>query len=102
MKNNSNLRKDKVNKFRDQVRVSLRRVRLEMDLSQQGLAKKLGVDQSTISNWESGRTDLTHVQMFEIMLICGKDIFAAYLGFLPERDSTSSQEEQKDSIKKQD
>ncbi|WP_240479493.1 helix-turn-helix transcriptional regulator [Pseudoalteromonas rubra] len=80
----------------------MRKVRQEMGLSQQGLAKKLGVDQSTISNWESGRTDLTHVQMFEIMLICGKDIFAAYLGFLPERDNTDSEQAHKDSIKKQD
>ncbi|WP_277925290.1 helix-turn-helix transcriptional regulator [Pseudoalteromonas rubra] len=38
------------------------------------MARRLGVDQATISNYESGKTDMSYAQMFELFLVFGKDL----------------------------
>jgi transcriptional regulator with XRE-family HTH domain len=49
-------------------------MRLEKKLTQKQLAEKLGVDQASVSNYESGKTEMTCTQLFELFLIFGKDL----------------------------
>ncbi|WP_237126382.1 MULTISPECIES: helix-turn-helix transcriptional regulator [Pseudoalteromonas] len=49
-------------------------MRLEKKWTQEQLGKKLGVDQASISNYESGKTEMTCTQLFELFLIFGKDL----------------------------
>lgn len=48
-------------------------MRQERKWTQEQLARKLGVDQASISNYESGKTEMTCTQLFELFLIFGKD-----------------------------
>ncbi|WP_130246162.1 helix-turn-helix domain-containing protein [Pseudoalteromonas rubra] len=66
----------------------IRTLRLGMKLSQKELGKKMNpsVDQSTISNWESGKTEISFVQLVDILSICGTS-FESYFGFLKKKDS---------------
>ncbi|WP_440053806.1 helix-turn-helix transcriptional regulator [Pseudoalteromonas sp. T1lg65] len=65
------------------IQASIRKLRQGVNLSQNELAKKMStpVDQSTISNWESGKTDITVWQLLDILMICGKD-WSTYFGLL--------------------
>ncbi|MBQ4879145.1 helix-turn-helix transcriptional regulator [Pseudoalteromonas luteoviolacea] len=56
----------------------MRRLRKEKKWTQEQLGKKLGVDQATISNYESGKTDMTYIHLFELFLIFGKDFSAVF------------------------
>ncbi|OHU90193.1 XRE family transcriptional regulator [Pseudoalteromonas amylolytica] len=67
-------RKDKTNNFKLYVQRSIRQMRLEKKWTQEQLGKKLGVDQASISNYESGKTEMTCTQLFELFLIFGKDL----------------------------
>lgn len=65
------------------IQGSIRKLRLELKISQKELARKMTppVDQSTISNWESGKTDISVWQLLDILAICGKE-WSTYFGFL--------------------
>ncbi|TMO60635.1 helix-turn-helix transcriptional regulator [Pseudoalteromonas aurantia] len=67
-------RRKKTNNFKLYVQRSIRQMRLEKKLTQKQLAEKLGVDQASVSNYESGKTEMTCTQLFELFLIFGKDL----------------------------
>jgi transcriptional regulator with XRE-family HTH domain len=52
-------------------------------MSQAQLAKKMisNVDQSTISNWESGKSEMTMTQLLDVLFIFGVDL-DSYFSFL--------------------
>ncbi|MCF6435281.1 helix-turn-helix transcriptional regulator [Pseudoalteromonas sp. MMG022] len=81
MKNNTHTRRKKVDGFRAEVQASIRILRHEKGWTQAQLAQKLNVDQASISNYESGKTDLSYAQLFELFLIFGKDITGTYFNF---------------------
>lgn len=74
----SNSRRIKTENFRAYVQRSMRRLRKEKKWTQEQLGKKLGVDQATISNYESGKTDMTYIHLFELFLIFGKDFSSVF------------------------
>ncbi|KZW99012.1 XRE family transcriptional regulator [Pseudoalteromonas luteoviolacea] len=74
----SSSRRIKTENFRAYVQRSMRRLRKEKRWTQEQLGRKLGVDQATISNYESGKTDMTFTQLFELFLIFGKDLSAVF------------------------
>ncbi|KZW99443.1 XRE family transcriptional regulator [Pseudoalteromonas luteoviolacea] len=71
-------RRIKTENFRVYVQRSMRQLRREKKWTQEQLGKKLGVDQATISNYESGKTDMTFTQLFELFLIFGKDLSSVF------------------------
>lgn len=75
-------RKQQTEDLKVEVQRSIRQMRQELGLSQKQLADKMNsnVVQATVSNWESGKTELTLSQLIDIMLICGKDL-GSYFGF---------------------
>lgn len=62
--------------MREEARKIIRDVRKDLGLSQTQLAKKMvsEVDQSTISNWENGRTDINFTQFMDILAISGRSL----------------------------
>ncbi|AOT10052.1 helix-turn-helix transcriptional regulator [Pseudoalteromonas luteoviolacea] len=74
----SSSRRIKTENFRAYVQRSMRRLRKEKKWTQEQLGKKLGVDQATISNYESGKTDMTYIHLFELFLIFGKDFSSVF------------------------
>ncbi|ALU46076.1 hypothetical protein AT705_20805 [Pseudoalteromonas rubra] len=72
-------------------------MRQELGLSQEELARKLGINQATISNYESGKTEMTISQMFELYLVCGKDLSIGNIKNILSDDSKDLQPENKDS-----
>ena len=52
--------------------VVLRAARLEAGLAQAALAARLGVDQSTISRWESGRDEPSLRMLARALRACGR------------------------------
>lgn len=78
-----NQRIEATNSLRQDVRVAIRQMRQEMGLTQDGLAKRMTskVDQSTIANWEAGKSEIKLTQLIDILMICGRDV-SAYLSFL--------------------
>ncbi|MCO7189500.1 MULTISPECIES: helix-turn-helix transcriptional regulator [Pseudoalteromonas] len=102
MKNSPGKRKRQIDKFKVQMQRSIRQMRIEVGLSQRELAAKMSskVDQSTVSNWESGKTEMTSAQLLDLFLIFGKDMVAMYFGFLnnAEKESdTKKEQEEKES-----
>ncbi|WP_125557352.1 helix-turn-helix transcriptional regulator [Pseudoalteromonas rubra] len=97
MKNNNASRTRKVENFKLQVQRSIRLIRQELGLSQEELARKLGINQATISNYESGKTEMTISQMFELYLVCGKDLSIGNIKNILSDDSKDLQPENKDS-----
>ncbi|RZM79910.1 XRE family transcriptional regulator [Pseudoalteromonas rubra] len=97
MKNNNASRTRKVENFRLQVQRSIRLIRQELGLSQEELARKLGINQATISNYESGKTEMTISQMFEFYLVCGKDLSISNIKNILSDDSKDLTPENKDS-----
>ncbi|MBQ4811928.1 helix-turn-helix transcriptional regulator [Pseudoalteromonas luteoviolacea] len=71
-------RRIKTENFRVYVQRSMRQLRREKKWTQEQLGRKLGVDQATISNYESGKTDMTFTQLFELFLIFGKDLSSVF------------------------
>lgn len=61
--------------FKTEAQRFIRQIRRELGLSQAGLAKKLvtDCDQSTISNWESGKNEIPLSKFIDIMILAGKD-----------------------------
>ncbi|BBN80501.1 hypothetical protein PA25_04860 [Pseudoalteromonas sp. A25] len=74
MKNNLAVRKAQVDKFKNELQVGIRNLRRERGLTQKQFGAILGVDQATISNFESGKTVMNIIQAYEIALIFGKDL----------------------------
>ena len=70
-----------------EMRNRIRDLREDMDLRQSDLAEKTGIDQRTISNYETGKTAPT------LTLLSGLPIFSAYLStiFFAERNKTFPQ-----------
>ncbi|WP_046007431.1 helix-turn-helix transcriptional regulator [Pseudoalteromonas rubra] len=97
MKNNNASRTRKVENFKLQVQRSIRLIRQELGLSQEELARKLGINQATISNYESGKTEMTISQMFEFYLVCGKDLSMGNIKNILSDDSKELTPENKDS-----
>ncbi|MCO7189501.1 MULTISPECIES: helix-turn-helix transcriptional regulator [unclassified Pseudoalteromonas] len=89
-------RKKEIDKFKLQLQRSIRQMRQEMGLSQRELAAKMTskVDQSTVSNWESGKTEMTSAQLLDLFLIFGKDMVSMYFGFVTSSEAKDSDEEQ--------
>ncbi|KID57778.1 XRE family transcriptional regulator [Pseudoalteromonas luteoviolacea] len=81
----------KTENFRAYVQRSMRQLRKERKWTQEQLGKKLGVDQASISNYESGKTDMTCTQLFELFLIFGKDLS----GIFDFKSSVIAEEKQK-------
>ena len=98
MKNSPGKRKRQIDKFKVQMQRSIRQMRIEVGLSQRELAAKMSskVDQSTVSNWESGKTEMTSAQLLDIFLIFGKDMVTMYLGFLINEEKESGTEEEQE------
>ncbi|WP_231102304.1 helix-turn-helix transcriptional regulator [Pseudoalteromonas luteoviolacea] len=72
----------------------MRQLRREKKWTQEQLGRKLGVDQATISNYESGKTDMTFTQLFELFLIFGKDLSSVFdFKSSTSTDSTQKQQE---------
>ena len=60
--------------------IILKNVRLRAGLSQRQLAEKLGVNDTTISAYERGRTKPTIDTIFEILEICQCKVYFAMYG----------------------
>ncbi|AZZ95676.1 helix-turn-helix transcriptional regulator [Pseudoalteromonas sp. R3] len=73
MKNDAFGRKQRINKLMFRLQCNLRQLRHKNKLSQAQLAAKLNVDQSTISNFESGRSVMTIEHVYELYLMFGDD-----------------------------
>ncbi|KAF7781649.1 hypothetical protein PRUB_b0945 [Pseudoalteromonas rubra] len=73
MKNDAFARKQRIDKLMRRLQRNLRQLRYKNKLSQAQLAAKLNVDQSTISNFESGRSVMTIEQVYELYLLFGDD-----------------------------
>ncbi|MBQ4846583.1 helix-turn-helix transcriptional regulator [Pseudoalteromonas sp. MMG005] len=73
MKNNSKKRQTKINRFEKELQKSIRNLRKTRGLTQKQLGNMLGVDQATISNFESGKTVMSITQVYEMLLIFGND-----------------------------
>ncbi|WP_194867088.1 helix-turn-helix transcriptional regulator [Pseudoalteromonas sp. PPB1] len=73
MKNDVFARKQRIDKLMGRLQCNLRQLRYKNKLSQAQLAAKLNVDQSTISNFESGRSVMTIEQVYELYLMFGED-----------------------------
>lgn len=80
---NTRQRLNWLNSARRDIQASLRSLRIQQKMSQAELAKKMSVpvDQSTISNWESGKTIMDLEQLLDILMIFGKD-WKSFFGFL--------------------
>ncbi|MBQ4839817.1 helix-turn-helix transcriptional regulator [Pseudoalteromonas luteoviolacea] len=59
--------------YNNLVAKTIRRVRKEKNWTQATLAKKLKVDQATISNYESAKTECTVSALVQLKAIFGKD-----------------------------
>lgn len=77
------------------IQASIRQLRQSVKMSQTELARKMStpVDQSTISNWESGKTDITVWQLLDILMICGKD-WSTYFGLLQGEKSNKEKDQE--------
>jgi DNA-binding transcriptional regulator YiaG len=66
---------------RQYIPATIRKLRRDMKLTQAQLGKSLvtPVDQATISNWESGKTELTACQLLDIMMLFGKPNFLSLI-----------------------
>ncbi|WP_249331979.1 helix-turn-helix transcriptional regulator [Pseudoalteromonas rubra] len=80
---NTRQRLNWLNSARRDIQASLRSLRIQQKMSQAELAKKMSVpvDQSTISNWESGKTIMDLEQLLDILMIFGKD-WKSFFGLL--------------------
>ncbi|CAH9053620.1 hypothetical protein PSECIP111951_00859 [Pseudoalteromonas holothuriae] len=74
MKHNTARRKTLVTQFKNELQTMIRKLRKEHGLTQKQLATLLGVDQATISNFESGKTVMNLVQAYEIYLMFGRNL----------------------------
>ncbi|MBD1581232.1 helix-turn-helix transcriptional regulator [Pseudoalteromonas sp. S16_S37] len=74
MKNNTQRRKALVDKFKVELQTGIRALRKERGLTQKQLGSLLGVDQATISNFESGKTVMSMTQAYEVYLVFGKEL----------------------------
>ncbi|MBQ4852655.1 helix-turn-helix transcriptional regulator [Pseudoalteromonas sp. MMG012] len=83
-------RRKKTNNFKLYVQRSIRQMRQERKWTQEELGRKLGVDQASISNYESGKTEMTCTQLFELFLIFGKDLSVQF-DFKPTSDVTKNE-----------
>ncbi|KAF7788919.1 hypothetical protein PRUB_a2021 [Pseudoalteromonas rubra] len=95
MKHSPRKRQQEIERFNRLVQRSIRQMRNELGLSQKDLAAKMSsaVDQSTVSNWESGKTDMTSAQLLDIFMIFGKDLVAMYFSFLSDKPSASPEKQ---------
>ncbi|KZN64933.1 hypothetical protein N473_12915 [Pseudoalteromonas luteoviolacea CPMOR-1] len=68
-------RRRKAFNFKVEAQRCIRQIRRELGLSQSGLAKKMvtDVDQSTISNWESGKNEIPLSKFIDILLLGGRN-----------------------------
>lgn len=68
-------RQKKTFSFKVEAQRFIRQIRRELGLSQAELAKKMisECDQSTISNWESGKNEIPLSKFIDILLISGRD-----------------------------
>ncbi|MCF2911003.1 helix-turn-helix transcriptional regulator [Pseudoalteromonas sp. DL2-H2.2] len=80
---NTRQRLNWLNSARRDIQASMRTLRIQQKMSQAELAKKMSVpvDQSTISNWESGKTIMDLEQLLDILMIFGKD-WKSFFGLL--------------------
>lgn len=68
-------RKRKTFSFKVEAQRFIRQIRQELGLSQAELARRMisECDQSTISNWESGKNEIPLSKFIDILLISGRD-----------------------------
>ncbi|KZN65221.1 hypothetical protein N473_01215 [Pseudoalteromonas luteoviolacea CPMOR-1] len=92
----SSTRRIKTENFRAYVQRSMRQLRKERKWTQEQLGKKLGVDQASISNYESGKTDMTCTQLFELFLIFGKDLSGVFEFKSSKLQNTNNTQEEKE------
>ncbi|MCF6437608.1 helix-turn-helix transcriptional regulator [Pseudoalteromonas sp. MMG022] len=69
MRDNNINRHQAANRYTTELRLRFRDLRRENGLSQAKLGELIGVDQATISNFESGRTVMSVKQAYEMALI---------------------------------
>ncbi|WP_080760252.1 helix-turn-helix transcriptional regulator [Pseudoalteromonas luteoviolacea] len=65
----------RVSQFKMNMQKSIRRLRKSKKLTQRQLGNILGVDQATISNFESGKTIMTLDLAYELILVFGCDFY---------------------------
>ncbi|MCO7189028.1 MULTISPECIES: helix-turn-helix transcriptional regulator [unclassified Pseudoalteromonas] len=92
MKNDAFGRKQRINKLMFRLQCNLRQLRHKNKLSQAQLAAKLNVDQSTISNFESGRSVMTIEHVYELYLMFGDDFSCPNILF-SEQSKTNNKNE---------
>ncbi|KZN36217.1 helix-turn-helix transcriptional regulator [Pseudoalteromonas luteoviolacea] len=78
---NERSRKAQTQDAKRYIQMTIRRLRQDMNLTQAQLGKSLvtPVDQATISNWESGKTELSASQLLDVMMLFGKPNFLMLL-----------------------
>ncbi|CAH9050917.1 hypothetical protein PSECIP111951_02178 [Pseudoalteromonas holothuriae] len=81
IRRNESMRKAQTMAARQYIPATIRKLRREMKLTQAQLGKSLvtPVDQATISNWESGKTELTACQLLDIMMLFGQPNFLSFI-----------------------
>ncbi len=62
--------------FLDSVPGLVRRVRRQLDVSQRGLAARLGVSQSRVARWETGRTIPSAADLEDVLALAGATLVA--------------------------
>ncbi|WP_247686792.1 helix-turn-helix transcriptional regulator [Pseudoalteromonas luteoviolacea] len=72
---NRPVRQMRVSQFKNNMQKSIRRLRKSKKLTQRQLGNILGVDQATISNFESGKTVMTLDLAYELILVFGCDFY---------------------------
>ncbi|MCG7556079.1 MULTISPECIES: helix-turn-helix transcriptional regulator [Pseudoalteromonas] len=84
---NENERREQTSTIRHQVQLSIKEMRLSLGLSQKELGQRMKptVDQSTVSNWEKGKSEVSLSQLYDILLICGQSL-SSYVGFLEKKE----------------
>lgn len=77
------------------LQITLKKLREEHNMSQSKLAKAIGVAQSTVGMWESGKNNPEYATLLKIA-----DIFGVSIDYLTGNDNTATHTENNDKTKK--
>ena len=94
-------RKRKTFSFKVEAQRFIRQIRQELGLSQAELAKRMisECDQSTISNWESGKNEIPLSKFIDILLISGRDPASYFDIFAKKNDKENKSAAEHDDAK---
>lgn len=85
------------NRMKSAIGAAIRRYRKEIHLTQEQLAKKVGINKHTLSDYENGNTQINMVLAYRIAVVLGVSVLDLYPApcFLYDDESSCSQEQQK-------